>query len=111
MNWDIKRCKEAIEGWQGVQEFGLFVNGFLITAFLRGSETEFNVDQALGEDFNQILVGMQINYEASVIIQTSKPDNIVYDLFFNKIHISRFAKGSLVYQNVLKIFKIEPPTN
>lgn len=109
MNWDIRKCKNAVEGWKGDDEYGLFIDGFLISAFTRGSTTEFNIDQTIGKGITKLNVGMKINHEVTLVTQTRNPENIVYDLFFNDLHVSRFAKGSFAYQNVLKLFDIKPP--
>lgn len=108
MDFQIKRCKDAIEGWQGEIEFGLFIDGFLISAFTKGHPFEQNIDTVLGKGVAHLDVVAKINHELSVQSWERTPDNTVYDLYFNGMQVSRYAKGSLVEQNVLRFFKLKP---
>lgn len=102
MEFEIKKCKGSVEGWTGVG-FGLFANGFLITAFTQGTDTEANVEAVFKQDIIPSLdIKMSCNYALSL-----KCSEDVFDLFVNNLHISRFAGKSFVYQNVMKVFKLE----
>ena len=111
MEFQIKQCKGAVEGWQSPNEFGLFIDGYLISAFLRGDLFELNIDTVLGNGISNLEVVAKINHELSVQSWERTPDNEVYDLYFNGLHVSRYAKGSFVHQNVMRFFKLEPITD
>ena len=102
MNFEIKICKGSVEGWTG-NGFGLFADGYLITAFTNGTDTEANVEAVFKQKEISILdIKMKRNYEL-----TLAGTDDVFDLYINKYHISRFTLKSLVYQNVMKVFKLE----
>lgn len=98
----IRNCKGAVDGWKGTG-FGLFIDGYLITAFTSGTDTEANVENVFSHSIIPSLdIKLKQNYELSLA-----GTDEVYDLYINGKHISRFAKKSLVYQNVFKVFKLE----
>lgn len=106
MNFEIKQCVNAVEGWKDESYFGLFIDGFLISAFTRGHLFELNIDTILGNGVSDLQVVAQVNHELS--LKATIPDTTVYDLYFNGLHVSRYAKGSFAHQNVLRFFKLEP---
>ena len=107
MDFSIKLCMTSVEGGSG-DGYGLFIDGYLISAFMRGDPFEQNIEAVLGKGVSDLRVTAKINHELSV--KASIENTVVYDLFFNGLHVSRYTEGSFVYQNVMRFFPLEPLT-
>ena len=104
MKIEIKIIKDVLSTWKGVG-YGLFIKDKLISAFTSGTEFETNIDAILKTGTDRLEVSMKPNYELSL-----KGDAEVFDLLLNTKHVSRFAKGSLVYKNIMEVFDLKEPT-
>lgn len=100
MEFEIRNCKDAVENWKGLLDFGLFINGYLITVLGLSKEIQVNVENVFTGSIKQLDVNVKVNTDLSNEVK-------VFDLFVNGKFISRFAEKTMVYQNVFKVFDLE----